>query len=65
MASILQLKSDSVGKGLLAISLSPDYLIIALLCYVRIVSHLKYKSGLVLGAGQVVYTSQMYPFLNF
>jgi len=42
---------------ILAISLSPDYLIIALLCYVQIVSHLKYKSGLVLGAGQVVYTN--------
>jgi len=65
MVGSVRFYNTVIDRGLLAISLSPDYLIIALLCYVQIVSHLKYKSGLVLGAGQVVYTSQMYPFLNF
>ena len=63
--SMMQLASIDIDWRLLAISLSPDYHIIALLCYAQIVSHLKYISELVLGAGQAVYTNQMYPFLTF
>ncbi|MDH3956082.1 MAG: hypothetical protein OET81_05280, partial [Desulfobacteraceae bacterium] len=59
------LHNDDIDRGLLAISLSPDYLILPSFAESRSYHIFNISLDRFLGAGQVIDTNQLNPLLNF